>query len=58
MFVFLNNLGGMVCLANVRGGGEYGDAWHKKGIKDNKQRAVDDIHKAAEWLIKMRITDP
>ena len=34
--VFLNNLNGMLCIANLRGGGEYGEDWHNAGVKENK----------------------
>ena len=33
---YLNNFGGMLCLANIRGGGEYGEEWHAEGTKANK----------------------
>ena len=33
---YLNNLGGMFCVANIRGGGEYGEEWHAAGTKANK----------------------
>ena len=44
--------------ANLRGGGEYGDAWHKAGMRLNKQNVFNDCIAAAEWLISQRYTRP
>ncbi|MBN2385231.1 S9 family peptidase [bacterium] len=50
--------GGIFALANLRGGGEYGDTWHKAGMLERKQTVFDDFISAAEWLIKNNYTNP
>ena len=48
--------GGVYVLANIRGGGEFGPAWHQAGLKENRQRVFDDFHAVAEDLIDRGIT--
>lgn len=49
--------GGMVAIPNLRGGGEYGQEWHKAGMLDKKQNVFDDFIAAAEWLIENKYTN-
>ncbi|MBT8069768.1 MAG: prolyl oligopeptidase family serine peptidase [Gammaproteobacteria bacterium] len=51
-------MGGIFALANIRGGGEYGDDWHKAGTKLQKQNVFDDFIAAGEYLVAERYTRP
>src|SRR5262249_8018436 len=51
-------LGGIYAATNVRGGGEYGRAWHDSAAGPRKQVAVDDFVAAAEFLVSQRYTRP
>src|ERR1700742_3837889 len=50
--------GGVYVLANIRGGGEFGPAWHNAARKENRQRAYDDFIAVAEDLIARGVTTP
>jgi prolyl oligopeptidase len=49
-------MGGVFAMPNLRGGGEYGEPWHKAGTKLNKQNVFDDFIAAGEWLIENKYT--
>ena len=50
--------GGTYVLANIRGGGEYGPAWHQAALKENRHRAYEDFAAVAHDLIERGVTDP
>uniref|UniRef100_A0A0N5CHV4 Prolyl endopeptidase n=1 Tax=Strongyloides papillosus TaxID=174720 RepID=A0A0N5CHV4_STREA len=56
--LFMENFGGIVAIANIRGGSEYGETWHEQGMKFNKQNCFDDFIAASEFLINKNYTCP
>jgi len=50
--------GGVYVLANIRGGGEFGPAWHEAGLKTHRQRIYDDFAAVGQDLVTRRITSP
>jgi prolyl oligopeptidase len=50
--------GGAYVIANIRGGGEFGPAWHKSALRENRQRAFDDFAAVGEDLIARKVTSP
>jgi prolyl oligopeptidase len=55
--VFLER-GGILAIPGLRGGGEYGEEWHRAGMLGKKQNVFDDFIAAAEWLIREQYTRP
>ncbi|MDD9938253.1 MAG: prolyl oligopeptidase family serine peptidase [Myxococcales bacterium] len=50
--------GGVYAIANLRGGGELGEAWHRAGMKEHKPRVFEDMEAVLRWLSKSRISRP
>jgi prolyl oligopeptidase len=50
--------GGVYAIANLRGGNEEGEQWHRAGMLGRKQNVFDDFHAAAQWLLDNGITTP
>ena len=55
---FMTEHGGIFCVANIRGGSEFGDSWYQAAKGRHRQRAIDDFIAAAEWLIARNYTRP
>jgi len=50
--------GGVYVLANIRGGGEFGPRWHQAALRENRQKAFDDLAAVVRDLVKRRVTNP
>jgi prolyl oligopeptidase len=50
--------GGVLVIANIRGGGEFGPRWHRAGLKENRQKVFDDFYAVAHAIIDDKLTSP
>src|SRR5438128_10501207 len=57
MYLLLER-GGVLAVANLRGGGEFGETWHREGMREHKQNVFDDAIAAATELVASHYTDP
>lgn len=53
----INDLGGIHVVANIRGGGEFGENWHQQAVQSKRQNGFDDFISAAEFMIQKNWTD-
>jgi prolyl oligopeptidase len=58
ILTFLQKYGAIFALPNIRGGGEFGEAWHKAGANENKKNCFDDFIAATDYLVKNKYADP
>uniref|UniRef100_UPI00358F0815 prolyl endopeptidase isoform X2 n=1 Tax=Myxine glutinosa TaxID=7769 RepID=UPI00358F0815 len=56
--IFVRHLGGILAVANIRGGGEYGETWHREGMKEKKNNVFADFICAAQYLVESGYTQP
>lgn len=57
-FIVLMENGGIFAMPCIRGGGEYGEEWHRGGMRENKQNSFDDFIGAAQYLVREKYTSP
>jgi prolyl oligopeptidase len=58
LVAIMMELGAVLAIPHIRGGGEFGEAWHQAGRARNRQKAFDDFIAVAEWLCRQGITAP